>query len=187
MRTKRWLESTTHLELPFDAYEFAPDCTVSCLDGSVQTFDLRGWFFENKRGLFVENKAYTGVGKQPMEYKDFLAIAYSATAAEIARTQDPRWEFMWVTTHPFDQTAWPTLTKRSTIKAAIEANKAAAEKDDKTDLLNGAAIDEDILDLVTGRVWLLVLNKRQKELTITRSELNKIEAVLKRKKKGKAA
>lgn len=174
--TKRWLESTTHIELNFDAYDWASECTISCLDGGLQTFDLKGQIYKSKSMLFVENKAYTSVGSQAKDYQDFLAIAYSATAAEISRTQDPRWQFMWVTTYPFAQGKWPKLTKRSQIKAALEA--------DTTGLLNGDPIDEEVLDLMADRVWLLVYNKRQQEFTLTPQELNMIEAKLNRK--GKA-
>lgn len=174
-RTKRWLESTTHIELNFDAYDWASECTVNTLDNKLQTFDLKGQIYKSKSLLYVENKSYTTVGKQGKDYKDFLAIAYSATAAEIARTQDPRWEFMWVTTFPFAQGQWPKLTKRSQIKKALE--------EDTTGLLNGLPIDEEILDLLSSRIWLLVLNKRQHELTLTPKELNLIEAKLNRKGK----
>lgn len=175
-RTKRWLESTTHIELNFDAYDWASECTISCLDGGLQTFDLKGQIYKSKSMLFVENKSYTSVGNQAKDYQDFLAISYSATAAEISRTQDPRWQFMWVTTYPFAQGKWPKLTKRSQIKAALEA--------DTTGLLNGVPIDEEVLDLMADRVWLLVYNKRQQEFTLTPKELNMIEAKLNRK--GKA-
>ncbi|WP_139230667.1 MULTISPECIES: hypothetical protein [unclassified Leifsonia] len=181
-RTKRWLESTTHIELNFDAYEWASECTVNCLGtdkngkDNKQTFDLKGQIYSTKSVLFVENKAYTSVGTQAKDYLDFLAIAYSATAAEIARTQDPRWEFMWVTTFPFAQKQWPKLTKRSQIKKALD--------EDTTGLLGGQPIDDDVLDLVSNRIWLLVLSKRQHDLTLTPKELSMIESKLNRK--GKA-
>ncbi len=175
-RTKRWLESTTHIELNFDAYEWASECTVSCLGtDNLQTFDLKGQIYKTKSVLFVENKSYTTAGRQAADYMDFLAIAYSATAAEIARTQDPRWEFMWVTTFPFAQKQWTKLTKRSQIKKAIEA--------DTTGLLDGQPVDEDILDLLADRIWLLVLHKRQHDLTLTPKELSMIESKLNRKGK----
>lgn len=169
-------EHDTPGTLEFDAYDWLPECTVSCLDNSKQTFDLKGRIFKTKSPLYVENKAYTTVGNQAADYMDFLAIAYSATAAEIARTQDPKWQFMWVTTHPFSQGKWPDLTKRSQIKKALEA--------DTSGLLNGQDIDDDLLTVVAERVWLLVLNKRQHELTLSPKELHMIESKLNRK--GKA-
>lgn len=177
--TQRWLESTTHLELPADAYDFSPECRITCLDGSKKLFDLKGWFFKNKRTVWVENKAVSGERKQPQQYPLFLAIAYSATAMELKTGGlDPRWEFMWVTTHPFALPSWTKLTKPSQIRQALEGPGA--------DLLNGERIDEDIIKLVSDRIWLLVLNTRQAELTLSASELSMVESVLKRKKKGKA-
>jgi hypothetical protein len=129
------------MELEFDVYDWLPECTVTCLDGSLQSFDLKGRIYKSKAPLYVENKTYTTVGGQAKAYMDFLAIAYSATAREIARTQDPKWQFMWVTTHPFSQTDWPKLTRRSRIKKALER--------DTTGLLGGNPIDEDLLDLVS--------------------------------------
>lgn len=184
--TKRWLESTTHIEMNFDVYDFISETTVTCLNGAVKSFDLKGKIHKSKSVLFVENKSYSGVGDQASEFRDFLAIAYSATAFETARVQDPRWQFMWVTTFPFSQRKWAKLTKRSEIKAALEADTAASAAAGTPGLLNGQPIDEDILDRMPGRLWLLVLNKRQEELTLTRSELSKVEAILKRKGKGKS-
>lgn len=175
MFTKRWLESTTHMELDVDAYDWASECTVTCLDDSLQTFDMKGRIFKSKAPVFVENKAYSTVGGQAAAYQDFLAIAYSATVREMDRTHDPRWEFMWVTTHPFAQTSWSKLTKATQIKKALE--------EDTTGLLAGRPIDDDVVALLRDRVWLLVLNKRQDELTLKPRELSKIEGLLNRKGK----
>lgn len=173
--TKRWLESTTHMELPFDAYDWTSECSISCLDGTVKTFDLKGWLFRTKAPIFVENKNYGTVGNQPTEFPDFLRTAYSATLAEMNRVKtDPRWEFMWVTTHPFSQTKWAKLTKRKQLRSAL--------KDDPS-VLGGASIDEDMVSIVAERIWLLVLSPRQDELTLSPPELASVEKVLNRKGK----
>lgn len=174
--TKAWLESTTHIALSFDAYNFAPTCTVQCLNDEYQTFDLFGRFLSRKAPLYVEVKTYDTVGGQSAAFKDFLAIAYSATARDFKKLGDEHAEFMWVTTHPFAQTDWPKLTNRETIAEAV--------RDDTSGLLNGEDVDEEILDLLATRVWLLVLNERQHELTLTRSELAMVQSVLDREKAG---
>jgi hypothetical protein len=181
-RTKRWLESTTHIGLDFDAYDWSNECTVTCLGKNqqggpnLQTFDLKGTIYKSKRVLFVENKTYTSVGSQGPDFQDFLAIAYSATAAEVARLGDPEWEFMWVTTFPFAQGKWAKLIKRSNIKKAVE--------EDTSGLLGGAPIDDDILDLLADRIWLLVIHKRQHDLTLSPKELAMVEGKLNRKGKS---
>lgn len=40
---KRWLESTTWVELPFDAYNNGPVCSLRRLDGKVKRYDLFGY------------------------------------------------------------------------------------------------------------------------------------------------
>lgn len=172
---KTWLESTTYLSLGLDAYRFAPGCTVTCLDDSKQTFDLRGQIYERHHELFVEVKTYTVVGGQKKAYDDFLAIAYSATAKQMEDVGDPKAEFMWVTTYPFDQGKWLSLTSRERIKKALER--------DQSGILGGRALDEELLTTMSDRIWLLVLNERQHELTLTPSELSSVESVLQRKTK----
>jgi hypothetical protein len=174
--TKAWLESTTHISLGFDAYDFPRACTVQCLNDEFQTFDLYGKFLSRKASLYVEVKSYDTVGHQPAAFQEFLAIAYSATARDFDKLGDERAEFMWVTTHPFAQSNWTKLTGRETIANAI--------RNDTTGLLNGEDVNEEILDLLAKRVWLLVLNERQHELALTRTELAMVQSVLDREKAG---
>lgn len=168
--TKTWLESTTHIQLPFDVYSFTSQCAVTCLNDKVEAFDLYGLISTRGVPLYVENKAYTAVGNQPKSFDEFLAIAYSATAKEIQRVGDWKAEFMWVTTHPFSQTVWPTLTTRERMAQALE--------DDDTDIINKTKVDDALLTLVSQRIWLLVLNDRQHELTLSASELHLVQGAL---------
>ncbi|KQR86338.1 hypothetical protein [Microbacterium sp. Leaf179] len=170
LKTKTWLESTTHIQLPFDVYNFTSQCAVTCLDDSVEAFDLNGLIHTRNVPLYVENKAYTAVGNQAKAFDEFLAIAYSSTAKEIARVGDWKAEFMWVTTHPFSQTVWPTLTKRERMAQALA--------EDEHNLLNGEAVDDALLTLVAQRVWLLVLSDRQHELTLSAAELFAVQGAL---------
>jgi hypothetical protein len=173
---QRWLESTTWIELPFNVYDNLAVCTLTKLDGTVKRYDLFGSIFTRPiKPLYVEVKNYdSSGGKQPAEYVEFLANAYSITAKDIQSGQDGRREFMWVTTHPFSMNSWPTLTSPSAIKDAL--GKCP-------DTLNGNEVDVNLLDLVSDRVWLLVLHRRQEELMLTREELSLIEAQINRKGK----
>lgn len=173
---KTWLESTTHIKLPFDVYKFESQCAVTCLDGHVKAFDLFGLVHGRNVPLYVEVKTYTSAGDQAKAFDNFLAIAYSATAHEKKRTGDWNAEFMWVTTHPFSVTDWSRLTTREHIKSALE--------NDGGNILNGEAIDEGLLTEMTSRIWLLVLNARQHELVLSAAELSQVEAVLNREGKS---
>ncbi|RPE78965.1 MULTISPECIES: hypothetical protein [unclassified Frondihabitans] len=172
-KTKRWLESTTHIELSFDAYNYTTVCTLDLLDG-IKTYDLMGKFLASKEPLYVEVKTYDSVGGgQPAEFWEFLAHAYSATVkAQAKGLGDPKYNFMWVTTHPFEQTAWIKLATRERLKEAVE--KFPRWFTDHT-------LDEETLTRVAARLWVLVVNTRQHELNLTQAELDKVHGVLGRR------
>lgn len=174
---KRWLESTTWIELPFNVYDNAPVCTLRRLDGKVKRYDLFGSIHTDPATpLYVEVKDYDSVGgKQGSEYWEFLANAYSITAQDIKDGEDARREFMWITRHPFNQTDWVKLTSAERIKQALEAHH--------TEALGAESIDVDLLATVADRLWLLVLHKRQEGLMLTAEELSIVESKLNRKGK----
>ncbi|MBG6057797.1 hypothetical protein RCH16_000995 [Cryobacterium sp. MP_M5] len=173
--SKRWLESTTHIELGFDSYYYTALCTLERLDGEIKTYDLFGKILSTKEPLYVEVKDYGGPGgKQPDEFWEFLANAYSVSAKMEAKgIGDPKANFMWVTTHPFEQTKWVELATRERLKTAV------TEK--HPEVLNGLDIDEDLLTRVAGRLWVLVVNARQHQLNLTQVELDKVHSVLGRR------
>jgi hypothetical protein len=181
---KRWLESTTWIELPFNVYDNAPVCTLRLLNGTVKRFDLFG-YIHNKPAtpLFVEVKDYdTAGGKQGAEYWEFLANAYSITAQDLVDGLDARREFMWITRHPFSQTDWAELTSADRIKQALEKHPEVLRKSQDSDA-ESHAVDVDLLATVSSRLWLLVLHKRQESLMLTPQELSIVEAQLNRKGK----
>jgi hypothetical protein len=171
---KQWLESTTHLELPWNAYENQTQCTLPLLDGSVKRFDLAGHFLgERRRPIVVEAKKYTTPGHQGTEYKKYLAIAYSSTAKQLAEIGDPEREFFWVTTHPFSQNNWTDLLSREQIKGALATYP---------ELINGTPVDDSLVERVADRLWLLVLHDKQEHLLLSRAELLAVHEKLSRKR-----
>ena len=166
LAAKRYLESTTQIALPFDSNHHAFQCTLKMLDGSHQRYDLRGHFFETKNEVLVEVKNAHAANKQTHEYSVFLAQAYSATAAQWQSLSDPRYEFFWVTWHPFGTlTNWSKLQSTEEIRSALAAHP---------ELLNGQDVDEKVLQAVSERLWLLVLHPRQEKLMPTDKEIRKI-------------
>lgn len=174
---KRWLESTTWIELPFNVYTNAPVCTLRRLDQQVKRYDLFGSILRNPPApLYVEVKNYTTPSsKQPKEHWEFLANAYSITAQDLKDGTDGRREFMWITRHPFSQTDWADLTSAERIKDALTVHHP--------ECLAGEQLDADLLATVSQRLWLLVVHKRQEELTLTAQELAMVEGTLNRKAK----
>lgn len=75
---KRWLESTTYLDLSWNSYGTPAMCEVQHL-GGVKTFDLAGiLLLKPNVPVVVECKRYTSPGAQWQEYEELLAIAYGA-------------------------------------------------------------------------------------------------------------
>src|SRR3954447_23630774 len=144
-QVKKWLEATTDLTLPWNAYDSGPMCTRKRLDGGKKAYDLAGSFIADRRPAVVEAKRYTSPGNQPGEYIEFLANAYSTTAQEVKDVGDTRTEFIWVTTHPFSLTNWSKLTTRGTLEAAVKQH---------SDWLGDADLDQELLTKVAGRLWL---------------------------------
>jgi hypothetical protein len=173
LAVKRWLESTTFIELPFNAYENEVQCTLVRLDGQVKRYDLCGYFLSDKKNpIAVESKAYATVGHQATAYTEYLANAYSVTARDISTVGDLRREYFWVTSHPFSQSKWPKLTASDEIREALKIYP---------DALDGRHVEEDLVRTVASRLWLLVRHERQEEITMSRNELQHVFTVLQRK------
>ncbi|MCW3767262.1 MULTISPECIES: hypothetical protein [Paenarthrobacter] len=170
---KRGLESTTWIELPFNAYRNDTICRVQLLNGT-KLFDMFGFIFgESNVPLYVEAKNYDGnASKLDTYYKEFLANAYSATALAKKNNAAERPEFMFVTTHPFGLGKWVDNFKPSRIREALTEFGS---------VLGDAEIDDNVLKETSDLVHLLILNERQERFMLTPSELNRIEEVLGRK------
>jgi len=174
---KRWLESTTWIELPFDSYNNGPVCTLRRLDGKLKGYDLFGSIHQDPPiPLYVEVKDYDSAGgKQGKEFWEFLANAYSITAQDFKDGLDARREFMWITRHPFNTTDWVSLTSAERIKTALEEHHP--------EVLNGESINANLLGTVSDRLYLLVVHKRQEGFMLTPEELALVESKLNRKGK----
>lgn len=170
---KRWLEATTYMELPYDAYNHRIDCTMQTLSGT-KALDLAGRMLTgNKEPVFVESKRYKTSGGQYQEYKKFLCIAYSATVKEIEDFGDTRSPlFYWVTFHPFNLENWSKLETFEFMKAALEEHP---------EYLGGRDVDLQLVFDVSSRVTVLVFNEKQEALSLTRDELETIRRYLNRK------
>jgi hypothetical protein len=174
LMTRRWLESTTWLDLPWNAYKHEGMCLVDCLDGSHKGFDLAGFFLDDKMPVYVENKGVSASGDQYQEYRKFLAIAYSSTVQRIeSHKVDPQRTFMWVTSHPFAYSAdWLTLADHDSMRKALE---------EFPELLAGREMDEELLRTVASRIWILVWNQKQKRILLKPDEIVRVQAFLGRK------
>lgn len=173
---KRWLEATTYMELPFDAYNNKIDCIIRTTGGKQKQLDLVGYMLTDKKApVFVECKRYTSSGRQYTEFVKFLAMAYGHTAQELADYNTTRDSlYYWVTFHPFNLENWTNLETYEHIKKALETHPEYLGDDD---------LNESLAHEVAGRVTVLVFNPKQEALSLTRAELEQIRPVLQRKVK----
>jgi len=173
---KRWLEATTYIELPFDAYNNKIDCTVFTVGGMKKQLDLVGYMLIDKKApVYVECKRYTTAGGQYKEYIKFLAIAYGHTAYEVEHFGEARpSHYYWVTFHPFNLDNWTKLETYDHMKLALETHP---------DYLGDAEFHEQMAHEIASRITVLVFNPKQESLSLTRTELEEIRPILQRKAK----
>jgi hypothetical protein len=173
---KRWLEATTYMELPFDAYNNKIDCTVFTVGGMKKQLDLVGYMLVGKKApVFIECKRYKTPGGQYKEFIKFLAIAYGHTAKEVEDFGESRpSHYYWVTFHPFNLENWTKLETYDHMKLALETHP---------EYLGGAVFDEQMAHAIASRVTVLVFNPKQEDLSLTRTELEEIRPILQRKAK----
>lgn len=174
-QVKAWLEATTWIRLPYNAYEDGPRCMVVHA-GGPKKYDLRGHFLGGKasrRELTVECKRYTTTGAQKKEFESFVAIAYGSTRKNILERGAWDEDFMWVTSHPFGTSDW---TKLGTEKYVLEVLK----KPESAAYIGTDPIDEELARQVSQRIWVLVYHQKQMAMVLSPEELNKVHAALNR-------
>jgi hypothetical protein len=170
---KRWLEATTFLELPFDAYNQRIDCTVKTCTNQMKCFDLTGYYLTgNKDRVYVEGKRYSSAGSQYPEFQKFLAIVYGVAMLEKRDFGAYRsTHFLWVTYHPFKLKSWSKLESPAEMRSAIECHPELAGQD----------IDQRVLADLSSRIGVFVFNEKQEALSLTSEELQKVRVALDRK------
>ena len=173
-KIKRWLEATTFMELNWNVYEDPAMCTLPCLNDQRKKFDLVGSFIGiNRNPIAIECKRYTSAGAQHKYFKEFLATAYSNILHDRrVINSDPKREFFWVTTHPFQIKEWTTLATEEKVYEAISENPK---------LVNTADIDQKLVRSVADRIWILVMHEKQESISLTHDELMEVLTRLKRK------
>jgi hypothetical protein len=177
-RVKRLLEGTLRFKLPYNAYQHKERVFLDMLTGHTETYDLNGDVLDEDghevTRIYIESKNVEGAGSQGVEFKRFLAQAYSATTAQLEKGTDPKWEFMWATTCPWKGDGFRKV-------AAWEEVRDAAIWDRDRDLETpvggrkvpravpeGHAVDDEIARTVAARLWVWVIADRHEEMTLSR-------------------
>lgn len=164
-RFRRLLDGTMRFQMPYDVYE-APERVVLPLlpDGEKKTFDLKGFHSDDEGQpgpeVFVEAKNYKGAGGQSTAFKEFLAVAYSAT---LRLRQDlgidPQHEFMWATTCPWKGDGFRDVATTERVREAIE------DADEKI-IPSDHEIDHDMVSALAKRFWVWVVSDRHEEMIL---------------------
>lgn len=175
---KRWLEATTYMEMPYNAYQNPIDCRVETLNPEIsKSLDLVGRLLvDTQPPIYIEAKRYSKQKSQYPEFQKFQAIAYSNTALEMKKNNGHSRKalFLWVTYHPFNLDNWSELQTYHHMVKSLKAHPT---------YLNGEEIDTTLAQEVADRVSVLVFNDRQEAWTLTREELAKLRTVVTRKVK----
>ena len=176
---KAWLEATTWMEFPYNAYEHKHRCVIPLLNSQKKKFDLKGFHLGDKtqrRDLYVECKRYNSASGQHAYFREFLAIAYSFHSFQKdLHGVDVADDFIWVTSHPFQIGQWAELCTKSFMLDVLSDDKNQKYLGDDHE------VDEELAQAVASRVWLLVLNEdKQMKVSLTSSELKTAMTQLKR-------
>lgn len=168
-RAKEWLEATTRV----DAHWVNPDhwaipkLTFSWSDGYGDfSYDLGGVLRGgqlHQQEFLAEVKYYSTAGDQSELYSEYLAKCYRAYSVRPDRCDN----FMWVTWHPFLTTRWKNLCSPNEVKDAVIKHHGKALGVDSEEAAT-RILRYDDCELVSSRLWLIVLCERQENLVISR-------------------
>lgn len=171
-RAKTWLEATGRAQVRW--WVPRDDAKLSCAWADPQSqpfsFDmgglLEGGLYEGDLFQAEIKRNLKGVGKQPGQYREYLAKCYRALEVK----PDMCDHFMWITWHPFSQTRWTKLCTASMVRECTRqyARKALGSKD--------ASPDTDQCKKVAERLWVIVLCERQETLLLSPAQLARLAA-----------
>lgn len=178
-RVKRLLEASLRFKLPYNAYQHKERVSLDMLTGHVETYDLNGDMLDEEgvaiTRVFVESKNLDGAGSQSVEFRRFLAQAYSATKHRLGpdnKGADPKYEFMWATTCPWKGDGFRQAAGWTEVRDAIvwdrDRDLAAPVAGRKLVRVipEGHELDEEVVRTVAKRLFVWVISDRHEELTI---------------------
>jgi hypothetical protein len=176
-RVKRLLEATTRFRLPYNAYQHAERVSLEMLTGVIETYDLNGDYLDEHGNevtrIYVESKSVDGAGSQSIEFRRFLAQAYSATLVGNEKGLDPKYEFMWATTCPwkgdgFRQVAtWEAVRDAVIWEAARDVDKILIKgKKVPRVIPEDHVVDDGLARTVAARIWVWVIAERHEEMSL---------------------
>jgi hypothetical protein len=178
-RAKKWLDSTTRV---LASWTNEDAVVANRLEfqwphgGQNFSFDLGGLLcggdFE-MQSFVAECKKYSAASDQGEHYDDWLAKCY-IMRRDYYRNAD---HFMWITWHPFRVGVWNQLLMPDSVKRGLltSYNRKRIFDTDEEEKAR-ALIDEELVNDVAGRLWLIVLSDKQEKLVIGTDDLAELVA-----------
>lgn len=157
IKTKRYLEATLVIDVPWTVYDGNGMTVLNGLDGQPHTFDALARMKEGeKRPIYVEAKQRSSSNINS-EYDDFVAESFSCYMAE--RRRRPNWNpyFMFVTNHPFKMKNYSKLLEPDYLLNFLS-------RCGKYGITRVAL--RDVLDF-KDRIWLVIWSNRQELMCVT--------------------
>jgi hypothetical protein len=178
-RAKRWLDSTTRTKATWTNEDAVSAGRLEFHwphDGQQPfSFDLGGILYGSPfdgHAFLAEVKKYSGSSDLGGHFDDFLAKCY------LVHRDHSKWanEFMFLTWHPFRSNSWTKLGNKDSVVAGCVKNRSRLfdipngdSKEEKAQSVEQAkaAVDMDVVDELTARLWVVVLSKKQEELLMS--------------------
>lgn len=170
-RARRWLDSTTRVAQSWTNEDRVAVGRLSFewpYGGQPFSFDLggimRGDPFDSQ--LFVaESKMYSNAQDQGTHYDKFVSQCY-VLSRDHARLAD---HYMYITWAPFRADSWSDhLTAKAVTSGLLTAKNRKRLFDTNDKNAAEALIDQDVVDQVAEKLWLIVLSGKQEELVVSR-------------------
>jgi hypothetical protein len=167
-RAKRWLESTTRVKtvwLNTDPRQAGRMTFKWPHNPENYSFDFSGLFHRgeiNGDHFTGESKAYTNNNNhQSAEYRSFLAKCYCTELYDPSRFD----HYLFMTSHPFSVNDWSILdTPKYVTRCVLEERKRALGIDDIETARQH--VQSATVESVAGKLFLLLMNKRDEQLQI---------------------
>lgn len=160
-KATQWLDSTGRVQVLWNVYDDEAQLRIVCPSKLERSFDLTAKMMGSKHDrsqLYAEVKhVHTPSGLAGQD-GDFLANCY----CKMLPDTEQRYEFMFITWHPFSLRSWTCLTKGETVERALKKRQ--------TKWLGNKPIDKALCKKVADRVWIIVLSDKMLHLCMTRTK-----------------
>lgn len=153
-KTKKWLEATLAIQVPYTVYDRTPQTTLELLDGELYRYDLAGYHRNGNVPIYVEAKDYGPSSDINSQYDAFIQRSFSAFLRILnrhGRKIEPPY-FIFAASRPFRTSNYHELTTLAYLKSQLSTPNFG---------LRTVSVTEDDLALFASRIWLIIWSNKQ--------------------------